>query len=92
MFLRLGALFLAAALAVSSALGFLGLGVQPPRPDLALMVFSSGNISVLRTTPWMAIFPGLVLTLNTATWLVVAALLARSGQEYRPVGWAHTIS
>ena len=37
-FLRLGALFLAVALAMSAALGFLGLGIQPPRPDLGLML------------------------------------------------------
>ena len=90
--LRLGALFLATALAVSSAFGFLGLGVQPPRLDLGLMVFSSASLSVLRDTPWMPIAPGLVLSLIGATWLIVAALFARSGQEYRPVGWAHTMS
>ena len=85
--LRLGALFLAAALAMSAALGF---RVQPPRPDLGSMVAQGTELIV--DHPWIFIFPGIVLILITSTWLVVAALFSRSGPEYKPVGWVHTMS
>ena len=89
--LRLGALFLAAALAMSTALGFLGLGLQPPRADLGSML-AVGGAQMMAAAPWLVIFPGLVLSLVTATWLAVATLFSRSGHEYRPVGWVHTMS
>ena len=88
--LRLGALFLAAAVAMSAALGFLGLGIQPPRADLGLMLSQSRQF--MEIAPWTVIFPGIVISLVGATWLVVATLFSRSGQEYRPVGWVHAMS
>ena len=89
--LRLGVLFLAAALAISTALGFLGLGVPPPQADLGWSVGGTGR-DYFVIAPWLAIFPGLVLSLIAATWLGVATLLSRSGPEYRAVGWVHTMS
>ena len=88
--LRLGALFLAATLAMSAALVFFGLGVPPPQPDLGGMVADGRALIVFH--PWVFFVPGLVLSLIIATWLVVATWFARSGQEYRPVGWAQTMS
>ena len=88
--LRLGALFLAAALALSSAISFLGLGVQPPDVELGLIL--AGGRQYMVTTPWIFMFPGLVITLIAATWLMVATLFSHSGAQYRPVGWAHTMS
>ena len=75
---------------MSTALGFFGLGVPQPQPDLGMMVAQGRDL--LAVAPRIAIVPGLVLTLIGATWLVVAALFARSDQEYRPVGWAQTMS
>ena len=91
MALRLGALFLAAALVMSSALGLLGLGIPLSAADLGGML-SIGSGSIAAVAPWVVIFPGLVLTLVAAIWLVVATLFSRSGPEYRPVGWAHIMS
>ena len=88
--LRLGALFLAATLAMSTALGFLGLGVPPPRVDLGAMLAEGRQY--LSVASWIAIIPGIVLSLITATWLVVAALFSRSGPVYRAVRWIHIMS
>jgi peptide/nickel transport system permease protein len=42
-----------------SSLSFLGLGVQPPAPEIGLMLRDS--ISWLGRAPWLIIFPGLVM-------------------------------
>ena len=88
--LRMGALFLAATLVMSTALGFLGLGIQPPEPELGVMV-ATGR-SNLSSGWWISFFPGIAISLVAATWLVVATLFSRSGPEYRPVGWVHVMS
>lgn len=46
-------------------LSWVGLGIQPPRPSLGLMLWESGHISVLRNQPWLLLAPGI------ATWLMV---------------------
>ena len=88
--LRLGALFLAAALAMSAALGFVGIGLQPPQADLGRMLGEAAGS--LGRTPWLSIFPGLYLSIVTATWLALATLISRLGPEYRGVGWVHAMS
>jgi len=44
---------------VGSALGFLGLGVQPPTPEWGVMI-GEGRV-YLYQAPWMAIFPGFAI-------------------------------
>jgi len=88
--LRLGALFLAASLAMSTALGFFGVGVALPRADLGGMLAESRE--VIQVIPWAIVFPGLGLTLIGSVWLAVATLFSRKGPENRPVGWAHPMS
>ncbi len=44
---------------VGSALGFLGLGVQPPAPEWGVMI-GEGRV-YLYQAPWMAIFPGFAI-------------------------------
>lgn len=46
-------------------LSWVGIGIQPPRPSLGLMLWESGHISVLRNEPWMLLAPGI------ATWLMI---------------------
>ena len=75
---------------MSTALGFLGLGLQPPRPDLGQMLAEGTRLLV--NAPWTAIFPGLFLSLVAAGWLVVATLFSRTGPKYEPVGLVHTMS
>ena len=48
-------------------LGFLGLGVQPPRPSLGVMLREGANLGALRQEPWMLLAPG------AAVWLLLVA-------------------
>lgn len=55
--LRMGGVLLAIA-----GLGFLGLGVQPPVPEWGAMI-GEGRV-YLRSAPWIALFPGLVMVVT----------------------------
>jgi peptide/nickel transport system permease protein len=45
-----------------SSLSFLGLGVPPPQPSWGAMLAGSGR-SYMQRAPWMAIFPGMAISL-----------------------------
>jgi peptide/nickel transport system permease protein len=45
----------------SSMLSFIGLGVQPPTPEWGSMI--AGGRSLIRSCPWMVIFPGIFIML-----------------------------
>ncbi len=47
------------AIIASTALGFLGLGAQPPAPDWGVML--NEGMDFIRVAPWQSIFPGLAL-------------------------------
>lgn len=49
-----------------ASLGFLGLGVQPPRPEWGVEIASGREFITL--APWMSIFPGLALALVGITF------------------------
>ena len=49
-------------------LGFVGLGVQPPRPSLGGMLLESANIGTLRSEPWMLLAPGTAAMLLVLSW------------------------
>ncbi|MDP6070266.1 MAG: ABC transporter permease [SAR202 cluster bacterium] len=49
-------------------LSFLGLGIQPPRPSLGLMLQEAGSLSALRQVPWMLLTPGLVAWTLVLGW------------------------
>lgn len=55
----LSTLALPSAILSTTAMGFLGLGAQPPAPDWGVML--SEGISYIRTAPWISIFPGLAI-------------------------------
>lgn len=57
---------------VGSALGFLGLGVQPPTPEWGVMI-GEGRV-YLYQAPWMAIFPGFAIF-----YVSLAAILIGDG-------------
>lgn len=63
------------AIALESAMSFLGLGVQPPTPSLGEML--NGGRTFLRDAPWLAIFPGLAL----AVLLVSLSFLADATRD-----------
>ncbi len=47
---------------IASALGFLGLGARPPSPEWGAVLFEARSYSL--SAPWVAIFPGLAITLT----------------------------
>lgn len=49
-------------------LSWVGVGIQPPRPSLGLMLWEGGNISVLRNQPWMLLAPGIVTWVLMLSW------------------------
>jgi peptide/nickel transport system permease protein len=53
---------LGAAILAESSLSFLGFGVPPPTPSWGGMLSGSGRTYMLKA-PWMAIFPGLAISL-----------------------------
>ena len=65
------------AILVESVLSFLGLGVQPPHASWGNMLENS--LSFLRDAPWMALIPGILITLTVlslnfwemALWLLL---------------------
>jgi peptide/nickel transport system permease protein len=47
----------------AAGLGFLGLGTQPPTPELGTMLADAFRSGYFLTAPWTTIFPGLLITL-----------------------------
>jgi peptide/nickel transport system permease protein len=47
----------------AAGLGFLGLGAQPPTPELGTMLADAFRGGYSLTSPWTTIFPGLTITL-----------------------------
>ncbi len=47
----------------AAGLGFLGLGAQPPNPELGTMLADAFKGGYSLTSPWTTIFPGLFITL-----------------------------
>jgi ABC-type dipeptide/oligopeptide/nickel transport system permease subunit len=47
------------ALLLEAALGYLGLGVQPPEPSLGAMLNEASDF--LTDAPWLSLFPGLTI-------------------------------
>ncbi len=62
-------LMLGTAILIASGLSFLGLGVQPPNPEWGAML-SKGR-ELMRTTPIVAIAPGMAITLVVLSFSVV---------------------
>lgn len=58
----LASLSIATAISAEAALSFLGLGIQPPTPSWGAML-SEGRAYTL-DAPWMAVFPGLAISLT----------------------------
>lgn len=54
------AIRLSFAILLSTSLGFIGIGVQPPEPDWGLMVSEGRNF--LHTAPWLMVFPALAIS------------------------------
>ena len=53
---------------VEIVLGFLGLGIQPPRPSIGVMLRDSAFIGSLQNEPWMLLAPGIAVWLVLVSW------------------------
>lgn len=62
-------LMLGTAILIASGLSFLGLGVQPPNPEWGAML-SKGR-ELMRTTPVVAVAPGVAITLVVLSFSIV---------------------
>lgn len=56
-------LALGTAILEAAGLGFLGLGAQPPTPELGTLLADAFRGGYALSSPWTTIFPGLVITL-----------------------------
>lgn len=63
------AIGLSQAILIEAALGYLGLGVQPPNPSWGTML-NEGR-TFLQNAPWMSIFPGLAIMLAVLAFNLV---------------------
>lgn len=59
-----GTLSLGTATLDAAGLGFLGLGVRPPTPELGTMLSDSFTNGYLLSSPWTILLPGLLITLT----------------------------
>jgi len=66
-------------LQIQAALGFLGLGVQPPTPDWGALL-QQGKDTIL-LAPWISLFPGLAVLLAALALLLVGRALQRGGDR-----------
>jgi peptide/nickel transport system permease protein len=57
------------AIQIQAALSFLGLGAQPPTPELGLMLYEGRD--VLTQAPWVEIYPGLTLAIATLAFTLL---------------------
>jgi len=60
--LIIASIWLGNAIFIEASLSFLGLGTQPPQPSWGLMLSSTGR-AFMEQAPWLAIFPGLAISL-----------------------------
>jgi peptide/nickel transport system permease protein len=60
---------IAFAIQIQAALSFLGLGAQPPTPELGLMLYEGRD--VLTQAPWVEIFPGVALAIATLAFTLL---------------------
>jgi peptide/nickel transport system permease protein len=63
----IGATGLGQAILAEAALSFLGLGVQPPDPSWGGML-SGASRQFMIAAPWLAIFPGIAISLTVLAW------------------------
>jgi peptide/nickel transport system permease protein len=67
---------MAFAIVIEAALSFLGLGSQPPTPELGLML-AEGNDFVTQA-PWVEVFPGLAIAVTVLAFNLIGDGLRRS--------------
>jgi peptide/nickel transport system permease protein len=71
--LPLVSLMISETVVVISVLSFLGVGVQPPTPEIGSMLNEA--LSYMGSAPWLMIFPGLILCLYSFLFNITGDLL-----------------
>lgn len=66
--------YVGAAILIEASLSFLGLGTQPPNPSWGLMLSGTGR-RYMEEAPWMAIFPGLAISLTVLSFNMLGDVL-----------------
>ena len=61
--LIIASIWLGNAILIEATLSFLGVGTQPPTPSWGLMLSSTGR-AFMEQAPWLAVFPGLAISLS----------------------------
>jgi ABC-type dipeptide/oligopeptide/nickel transport system permease subunit len=61
--LVIASIWLGNAILIEATLSFLGVGTQPPTPSWGLMLSGTGR-AFMEQAPWLAIFPGLAISLS----------------------------
>src|SRR3989442_12735391 len=78
------------AILIEATLSFLGLGTQPPTPSWGLMLSSTGR-AFMEQAPWLAIFPGLAISLAVLCFNLFGDTLRDAWDpRLRRQGWART--
>jgi peptide/nickel transport system permease protein len=65
--LILSSIYIGNAIIVEASLSFLGLGTPPPTPSWGSMLSGQGR-TYMEQAPWLAIFPGLAITLTVLSF------------------------
>jgi peptide/nickel transport system permease protein len=68
------------AIVIEASLSFLGLGAQPPTPELGLMLAEGNNY--LTQAPWVEIFPGLAISVTVFAFNMIGDGLRRGFDPY----------
>ena len=63
----IGATELGGAILTEASLSFLGVGIPPPNPSWGSMLSGDNRIFMIGS-PWLAIFPGLAISIAVLAW------------------------
>lgn len=63
------------AILVEASLSFLGLGIPPPTPTWGAMLSRGSGVGAIETAPWIALAPGIAITLTVLAFNLVGDAL-----------------
>ncbi len=66
---------LAAVVFLDIAIAFFGLGIRPPHPSFGILFNETANVQILRSSPHMLIFPGVIVILFIMSFFYIEKTL-----------------